>query len=95
MRYELMRPHGIRAAIAANWPLILPLAQDLFRSLLRIGFRNIHFFIYHQSENFAAGMPTDLAFKLAARQVTFEFLEGSGGREGWWGDNSMDTCDAC
>jgi creatinine amidohydrolase len=38
-----------------------PLARDLFRSLLRIGFRNIHFFIHHQSENFTAGMPTDLA----------------------------------
>ena len=63
-------------------------AKDLFRSLLRIGFRNIHGFIHHQSENFAAGMPTDLAFKLASREAIFEFLEKERG-EGWWGDNSM------
>jgi creatinine amidohydrolase/Fe(II)-dependent formamide hydrolase-like protein len=130
MRYELMLPHQIRAAIADRVPVVLPLgvleyhgehmavgmdtlavteilgileqelplvilpaftygaasyavegpdgngsvqisgealqalARDLFASLLRIGFRNIHFFIHHQSENFTAGMPTDLAFKL-------------------------------
>lgn len=63
-------------------------ARNIFRSLLRIGFRNIHLFIHHQSENFTAGMPTDLAFKLAARQEIFEFLDKTKG-EGWWGDNSM------
>jgi creatinine amidohydrolase/Fe(II)-dependent formamide hydrolase-like protein len=63
-------------------------AQQLFRSLLRVGFRNIHCLIWHQTENFIAGMPTDLAFKLAARQVLFEYLEAERG-EGWWGDNSM------
>ena len=50
----------------------------------RVGFRNLHVFIHHQSENFAAGMPTDLAFRLAARQAIFEFLEIERG-EGWWG----------
>jgi len=65
-----------------------PFARDIFRSLLRVGFRNIHVFIHHQSENFTAGMPTDLAYKLAARQITFDFLEAQRG-EGWWGDNSM------
>jgi creatinine amidohydrolase len=69
---------------------LIPVARDLFRSLLRIGFRNIHFFIHHQSENFVQGMPTDLAFKTAARQAIFEFLEGSRG-EGWWGSNAMAT----
>jgi creatinine amidohydrolase/Fe(II)-dependent formamide hydrolase-like protein len=154
MRYEMMLPHHIRAAISARWPVVLPLgvleyhgehmavgmdtlavvklleileretdlvilppfyygaasyaveppegtgsvqvnaerlvpfAQDLFRALLRIGFRNIHFFIHHQTENFTAGMPTDLAFKFAARQAIFEFLEKERG-EGWWGDNKM------
>jgi creatinine amidohydrolase/Fe(II)-dependent formamide hydrolase-like protein len=154
MRYELMLPHQIRAAIKEHWPVVLPLgvleyhgehmavgmdtlavvklleilereanlvvlpafyygassyaveppegsgsvqvnadrlfpfAQDLFRSLLRIGFRNIHFFIHHQTENFAAGMPTDLAFKFAARQAIFEFLERERG-EGWWGSDQM------
>jgi len=51
------------------------------------GFRNVHVFIHHQCENFAEGMPTDLAFKLAARQETFAFIEREKG-EGWWGDNS-------
>jgi creatinine amidohydrolase/Fe(II)-dependent formamide hydrolase-like protein len=46
---------------------LLPFAQSLFRGLLRIGFRNVHFIIHHQTENFVAGMPTDLAFKLGAR----------------------------
>lgn len=65
-----------------------PFARELFRALLEVGFRNIHFFVHHQTENFAAGMPTDLAFKLAARQVIFEFLEASRGK-GWWGSAEM------
>ena len=134
MRYELMLPREIRAAIDGNWPVVLavgvleyhgehmavgmdtlavvrileiletdanlvilppfsygaasyaverpertgtlhvdaealmPLAKAMFTGLLRIGFRNIHLVIHHQTENFVAGMPTDLAFKLAARQ---------------------------
>lgn len=67
---------------------LLPFAQSLFRGLLRIGFRNIHFIIHHQTENFDAGMPTDLAFKLGARQAIFEFLERKRG-EGWWGKPEM------
>jgi creatinine amidohydrolase len=154
MRYELMLPHQIRAAIEAKWPVVLPLgvleyhgehlgvgmdtlavvkmlelverqidvvvlppfyygaasyaveapegngsiqvsgerlfpfADALFTSLLRVGFRNIHAFIHHQSENFTAGMPTDLAFKSAARQAIFAFLERERG-EGWWGRSGM------
>lgn len=154
MRYEMMLPHQIRAAIDGNWPVVLPLgvleyhgehlavgldtlvvikclemlegeadmvllppfyygaasyavepperngsmqvdgerlypfAQDMFASLLRIGFRNIHFFIHHQTENFTAGMPTDLAFRSGARQAIFRFLERTRG-EGWWGDAGM------
>lgn len=65
-----------------------PFALGLFRSLLRIGFRNIHFVIHHQSENFVQGMPTDLAFKLAARRAIFEHLEKERG-EGWWGEQGM------
>jgi creatinine amidohydrolase/Fe(II)-dependent formamide hydrolase-like protein len=67
---------------------LFPFAQELFKGLLRIGFRNIHFFIHHQTENFAIGMPTDLAFKFAARQAIFEFLEKERG-EGWWGNEAM------
>ncbi len=58
--------------------------KELFSSLLRIGFRNVHCLYYHQSENSVQGMPTDLSFKLAARQAIFEFLERQHG-EGWWG----------
>ena len=65
-------------------------ARDLFTSLLRIGFRNVHCFYVHQSENFMQGMPTDLAFKLGARQAIFAFLDKELG-EGWWGrDESSD-----
>ncbi len=67
---------------------LFPLAQDMFMGLLRVGFRNIHFIIHHQTENFAVGMPTDLAFKFAARQAIFAFLEKERG-EGWWGDAKM------
>ncbi len=63
-------------------------AKELFINLLRVGFRNIHLFIHHQSENFTAGMPTDLALKLAARESIFEFLEKQRG-EGWWGKEEM------
>ncbi|MFO1132947.1 MAG: creatininase family protein [Hyphomicrobiales bacterium] len=154
MRYEMMLPRQIRAAIAANTPVVLPLgvleyhgehlgvgmdtlavtraldllekeaelvilppfyygaasyaveppegtgslqvdstalhpfARELFTGLLRVGFRNIHAFIHHQTENFATGMPTDLAFKFGARQAIFAFLEKTRG-EGWWGDAKM------
>lgn len=60
-------------------------AKPMFNSLLRIGIRNIHVFIHHQTENFAGGMPTDLAFRSASRQAIFEFLENERG-EGWWGN---------
>jgi creatinine amidohydrolase/Fe(II)-dependent formamide hydrolase-like protein len=62
-------------------------ARQFFYNLLRIGFRNIYVFVHHQSENFANGMPTDLAFKLAARQEIFAFIEKERG-DGWWGDKS-------
>jgi creatinine amidohydrolase/Fe(II)-dependent formamide hydrolase-like protein len=154
MRFELMLPYQIRAAIEARWPVVLPLgvleyhgehmavgmdtlavtgildllekemnliilppftygaasyaveppektgalhvdaeaylplAKAMFAGLLRIGFRNIHAVIHHQTENFAAGMPTDLAFKFAARQTVFAFLEKERG-EGWWGSDAM------
>jgi creatinine amidohydrolase/Fe(II)-dependent formamide hydrolase-like protein len=154
MRYEMMLPHQIRAAVAGRWPVVLPLgvleyhgehmavgldtlavtgaleilekerdliilppfyygaasyaveppegngtlhvdaeallplAKAIFLGLLRIGFRNLHIVIHHQTENFAAGMPTDLAFRLAARQTIFAFLERERG-EGWWGSEEM------
>lgn len=67
---------------------LIPLAKGIFNSLLKIGFRNIHGIVHHQSENFAAGMPTDLAFKTAARKTIFDFIENERG-EGWWGAGEM------
>jgi creatinine amidohydrolase/Fe(II)-dependent formamide hydrolase-like protein len=85
--YAVEPPEG-KGTVHVDADHLQPLARDLFRSLLRVGFRNIHFFIHHQSESFVAGMPTDLAFKLAARQAIFEFLEKERG-EGWWGKGAM------
>jgi creatinine amidohydrolase len=61
-------------------------ARQLFYNLLRIGFRNIRLFYHHQSENFASGMPNDLAFRLAAKQEIFAFLDREKG-DGWWGED--------
>ena len=155
MRFEQMRPHQIRAAIAADIPAVLPIgvqeyhgehlpvgvdllavtramerleaeaperlillpafaygaasfavsgpeqgtlqvdaegflpfARGLFAGLLNIGLRNIHGVIHHQTENFRQGMPTDLSFRLAARQATFAHLEATRG-QGWWGKGEM------
>jgi len=85
--YAVEAPEG-RGTLHVGADALLPFAQEMFRGLLRIGFRNIHAFIHHQTENFTAGMPTDLAFKLAARQAIFAVLETERG-EGWWGDAKM------
>ncbi|MEZ5923977.1 MAG: creatininase family protein [Hyphomicrobiaceae bacterium] len=85
--YAVAGPEGT-GSVQVGAEALLPLAQQLFTSLLRIGFRNIHVVVHHQTENFAAGMPTDLAFKLAARQAIFAFLEQQHG-EGWWGNPAM------
>ena len=53
--YAVEPPEG-NGSVQVNADSLFPFAQDLFRALLRIGFRNIHFFIHHQTENFAAGM---------------------------------------
>lgn len=63
---------------------IVPVAEEIFKGLLRVGFRNIHCFIAHQTEEFRQGMPTDLAFRLAARHTIFDWVEKESG-EGWWG----------
>ena len=63
-------------------------AEQIFYGLLRIGFRNIHGIVHHQTENFSSGMPTDLAFKIGARQAIFKFQELSEG-EAWWGSQDM------
>jgi len=63
---------------------IIPIAEEIFSSLLKVGFRNIHAFVAHQTEEFYQGMPTDLAFRFAARHSIMEHLEKAAG-EGWWG----------
>jgi creatinine amidohydrolase len=85
--YAVEPPEG-NGSVHIDADKLYPFAEELFRGLLRIGFRNIHFFIHHQTENFAVGMPTDLAFKFAARQAIFSHLERERG-EGWWGDKKM------
>lgn len=67
---------------------LLPFAEGLFAALLRAGFRNVHGLIHHQSENFLQGMPTDLAFRLAARNAIFRHLDAERGT-GWWGRAEM------
>jgi creatinine amidohydrolase len=85
--YAVEPPEGT-GSLHVDAEKLFPMAQDMFRGLLRIGFRNIHVIIHHQTENFAAGMPTDLAFKFAARQAIFALLEKERG-EGWWGSEKM------
>lgn len=80
-------PPERNGGIHVDSQVLVQFARQLFYNLLRIGFRNIYVFVHHQSENFANGMPTDLAFKLAARQELFAFIENERG-DGWWGDNS-------
>ncbi len=85
--YVVEPPEG-NGSVQVNSENLVPFGKDLFRALLRIGFRNIHGVIHHQTENFASGMPSDLAFKLAGRQAVFEFLERTQG-EGFWGNEKM------
>lgn len=85
--YAVEPPEG-KGSLHVDSGAIAPFAKSMFHGLLRIGFRNIHGFIHHQTENFSAGMPTDLAFKFAARQAIFDILEKERG-EGWWGRKDM------
>lgn len=85
--YAVEPPEG-NGSVQVDAGKLAPFAEELFLGLLRVGFRNIHGFIHHQTENFAAGMPTDLAFKFAGRQAIFRLLEKQRG-EGWWGNETM------
>lgn len=85
--YAVAGPEGT-GTVHVDAGVLAPFAEALFTGLLRVGFRNIHVLIHHQTENFQAGMPTDLAFRFAARQAIFAFLEKQRG-EGWWGRADM------
>lgn len=79
--------HGTINVDAKN---IVPVAEDIFRGLLDVGFRNIHAFVAHQTEEFYQGMPTDLAFRFAGRQVIMEYLDKTAGK-GWWGTEKFSS----
>jgi len=85
--YAVAPPEG-SGSVQVGGNVLTPFGEAMFYGLLRVGFRNIHAIIHHQTENFAAGMPTDLAFKSAGRQAICRFLEEKHG-EGWWGDEKM------
>jgi creatinine amidohydrolase len=78
--------HGTTLHVDAS--ALVPFFEGLCAALLKAGFRNVHAVIHHQSENIAQGMPTDLAFRLAARNAIFRHLEAARGA-GWWGDRAM------
>ncbi len=78
--------HGTTLHVDAS--ALVPFFEGLCTALLKAGFRNVHGVIHHQSENFAQGMPTDLAFRLAARNAIFRHLETERGA-GWWGKREM------
>ena len=78
--YAVEPPEG-NGSLNVEAEALAPFAKAMFQGLLRIGFRNIHLVIHHQTENFIAGMPTDLAFRFAARQAIFAFLENFGYRQ--------------
>lgn len=80
-----VEPPENHGTIHVDSQILQPFARQLFYNLLRIGFKNIHVFVHHQCENFSAGMPTDLSFKLAAKQEIFAYIEKQQG-EGWWGN---------
>ncbi len=87
--YAVAAPEG-NGSLQVGANVLAPFAEEMFFGLLRIGFRNIHGIIHHQSENFTAGMPTDLAFRFGGRQAIFRFLEHTRG-EGWWGNKEMES----
>ncbi len=80
-------PEGTGTLNVEATPLVA-FAESLFKALLKAGFRNIRGIIHHQTEGFDQGMPTDLAFRLAARTAIMQFLESTRGA-GWWGDRAM------
>jgi creatinine amidohydrolase len=81
--YAVESPEG-KGSLHVDAEALVPVARQIFAAILRVGFRNIHFLIHHQTEKFGEGMPTDLSFRLAARQAVFAHLERERG-EGWWG----------
>lgn len=86
--YAVAGPENGQGTVSIDSMNVCRFAEDLFMNLLEIGFRNIHCLLFHQTENFYQGMPTDLAFRFAGRRAIFAFLERTKGR-GWWGSPKM------
>jgi len=80
-------PEGARGTVDVTPDALGPLFWQVFRGLLDIGHRNVHAVVFHQSEDFLQGMPTDLSLRLAARQTIMDFLEEKRGM-GWWCDSA-------
>lgn len=87
--YAVAEPYR-NGSLQVDSAKLIPVAEEIFTSLLRVGFRNIHAFIAHQTEEFEQGMPTDLAFRFAGRHAIFNFLEKEAG-EGWWGTEKFSS----
>ena len=85
--YAVARPED-GGTLHVDAAALLPFAEALFSTLLQAGYRNIHGIVHHQTENFQQGMPTDLAFRLAARNAIFRHLQAERG-PGWWGAGEM------
>ena len=79
--YAVEKPERM-GSLHVDADALAPFAKSMFLGLLRIGFRNIHVLIHHQTENFAAGMPTDLAFNSPPGRPSSRFLKGSAARDG-------------
>ena len=58
----------------------------IFLSMLTSGFRNIYVLIHHQFEQ-ESEMPMTLAYRMAAKRATMDYLEKTMG-EGWWGSEN-------
>lgn len=58
----------------------------IFTSMLTAGFRNIYVVIHHQFEQ-ESEMPMTLAYRMAAKRATMDYLEKTMG-EGWWGSEN-------
>lgn len=82
-----MGPEGARGTVDVTPDAMVPFFRQVFRGILDVGHRNVHVVVFHQSEDFLQGMPTDLSLRLAARQTIMEFLEEKRGM-GWWGNPS-------
>lgn len=84
--YAVARPER-NGGMHIDAEILNKFARQLFYNLLRIGFRNVRVFFHHQSENFVSGMPMDLAFRLAAKQEIFAYMDNTKG-DGWWGEDT-------